>query len=92
MCVDKQWSHSICSSVICVLAVVGVVGVRVVGGPVFTQFVFLLPHAPALSRQPLLSLLDFLSQHFGRRWALAHCKCLPACVHVCLHLCVCVAQ
>ncbi len=61
MCVDKQWSPSICSSVICVVAVVGAVDVRVVGGPVFIQFVFLLPHVPALSRQPLLSLRDFPS-------------------------------
>ena len=45
----------------CVLAVVGAVGIRVVGGPVFIQFVFLLPHVPALSRQPLLSLRDFPS-------------------------------
>ncbi len=52
---------SICSFVICVLAVVGAVGVRGVGEPVFVQFVFLLPHASALSRQPWLSPLDFLA-------------------------------
>jgi len=44
MCVDKKWSHSICSSVICVLAVVGAVGVCFVCGPMFIQFVFLPPH------------------------------------------------